>query len=98
MPQLIGTFLPLIAIFAVMYILMIRPQKKREQEIKTMRANLKIGDKIITIGGIKGKIVLIKEDYLIIESSGNKTQFEIMKWGINSVITNTADLKEEPQN
>lgn len=98
MPQALSSFLPLIAIFGVMYFLMIRPQKKREAEIKDMRSNLKIGDKIITIGGIKGKIVLIKEDYLVIETSGNKTQMEIMKWGINSVITNTTDLKEEPQN
>ncbi|WP_138159084.1 preprotein translocase subunit YajC [Peptoniphilus catoniae] len=90
---LLGSFGPFVLIMVAFYFLFIRPQKKREKAIKDMRENLKVGDEILTIGGIKGKIVLIKEDYIVIESSANKTNIELMKWGINSVVTDKEDLK-----
>ena len=91
--QLIGSIAPFILMIAAFYFLFIRKKKKRENEIKDMRSNLKVGDEIITIGGIKGKIVFIKEDYIAIESSGNNTRIELMKWGVNSVINDKEDLK-----
>lgn len=89
---LVPTFLPLIAIFVIFYFFMIKPQKKKEKEIKDMRSNLKVGDNILTIGGIYGKIVLLKEDYVVIETSGDKTKMEMTKWAIGSVVKDKSDL------
>lgn len=87
-------FLPLILMFAVFYFFIIRPQKKKANEINEMRESLKVGDKIITIGGIIGKIILVKEDYLVIETSSDNTKLEIMKWGINGTYKKNTDLKD----
>lgn len=84
-PNLLN-FLPLVLMLGVLYFFMIRPQKKREKEINDMRSNLKVGDKVITIGGIVGEIVIIKDDYVTIETTGMKTRVEITKWGIGSVV------------
>ena len=87
-------FIPLIIMFVLFYFLMIRPQKKKANEINAMRENLKVGDKIITIGGIIGKVVLVKEDYIVIETSSDNTKIEIMKWGINGTYKKNTDLKD----
>ncbi|WP_297392795.1 preprotein translocase subunit YajC [uncultured Peptoniphilus sp.] len=87
-------FVPLILMFVVFYFLIIRPQKKKANEVNEMRENLKVGDKIITIGGIIGKIVLVKEDYLVIETSSDNSKIEIMKWGINGTYKKNTELKE----
>lgn len=78
-------FLPLIAMVIIFYFLLIRPQKKKQKEIKDMRDNIKVGDDIVTIGGIMGKVLLVKEDYIVIESSSTKSRIDVMKWGISSV-------------
>lgn len=88
-------FVPLILMFVIFYFLLIRPQKKKEREIQDMRANLRVGDKIMTIGGIIGKIVLIKEDYVVIESSSDNSKLDIMKWGISGTFKDKTELKEE---
>lgn len=72
----IASFLPLIIIFAVMYLMMIRPQKKKEKELRKQINAMKVGDKIVTIGGICGKISKIKDDYVIIETGNIGTQTE----------------------
>ena len=87
-------FVPLILMFVVFYFLIIRPQKKKANEVNEMRENLKVGDKIITIGGIIGKIVLVKEDYLVIETSSDNSKIEIMKWGINGTYKKNTELKD----
>ena len=87
-------FIPLIVMFVIFYFFMIRPQKKKANEINEMRENLKVGDKIITIGGIIGKIVLVKEDYLVIETSSDNEKIEIMKWGINGTYKKNTELKD----
>jgi len=66
------TFLIMMAaIFVVMYFLMIRPQKKRQRELKEYRDNLKKGDKVITAGGIYGTIAEVKENYVLLEVDTN---------------------------
>lgn len=62
--------LMLVIFFAVMYFLMIRPQKKREKLTREMLAGLIVGDKIVTIGGVVGKIVQIKDDDIVVETGG----------------------------
>lgn len=76
---------PLVLLIFIMYFLLIRPQKKREKTVNEMRSNLKIGDEIITIGGIYGKIVKLKDESLVIEVGSDKTRFEVTRWAISKV-------------
>lgn len=78
--------LPLIILLAVMYFLLIRPQKKREKEINAMRSSVQVGDEIITIGGICGKIVKTKDESLVIQVGADKVKFEIMRWAVSKVV------------
>lgn len=66
----------LVFVIALMYFMLIRPQKKREKETKAMLDALKVGDKIVTIGGICGKVVKIKDDFVIIETGNVGTPDE----------------------
>lgn len=85
----IGLFLrqfgPLILIFVIFYFLLIRPQQKREKERKKMLASLKKGDDVITIGGIYGKILNIKDDVLTLEV-GDKVKINVTRSAIGNVI------------
>lgn len=81
----------LVVIFAVMYFLMIRPQKKKQKEEQTMRDNLQIGDEITTIGGIIGKVITVKDESLIIETGADKCHMKITRWAISQ--NNTANEK-----
>lgn len=74
--QAIVTFLPLVLIIALMYFMMIRPQRKREKETKAMIDALKVGDKVVTIGGIMGKISRIKDNTVTIETGNVGTPDE----------------------
>ena len=58
----------LVAMFVVFYFVLIRPQKKQEMKLREMLAALKVGDKVITVGGISGKIVKIKDDFVWVET------------------------------
>ena len=78
--------LPLIVLLAVMYFLLIRPQKKREKEVNAMRSGLQVGDEIITIGGICGKIVKTKDESLVIQVGADRVKFEIMRWAVSKVV------------
>lgn len=72
--------------FVLFYFLLIRPQKKREKTDRMMRNSLEQGDNIVTIGGIVGKIVLIKEDSdeITIETSNDRTKLTFKKWCVQT--------------
>ena len=78
-------FLPLIILVLVMYFLMIRPQKKKDKQVQEMRRSLQVGDEIVTIGGICGKIVKTKEESFIIQVGADKVKIEMMRWAVSSV-------------
>ena len=61
----------MVAIFAVMYFLMIRPQQKRQKELRAFRDTLQKGNKVITAGGIYGVVVEVKENYVLMEVDNN---------------------------
>lgn len=69
----------------IFYFLLIRPQQKKNKQIQEMRNNLKTGDYIITIGGIQGKIIKIKDDVLTIEVGADKVRLQIARWAVGSV-------------
>ena len=75
----------ILAMFAVLYFVMIRPQNKRDKEARNMRNNLKPGDEIVTIGGIYGKIVRVTEDRVIIMVGSEKTKLEMAKSAISGL-------------
>ena len=78
-------FVPMILIFVVFYFLLIRPQRKKDKEAKAMLDNLKVTDRICTIGGIYGTIVRIKDDVLTIEVGEQKTQMVFARWAVRNV-------------
>jgi preprotein translocase subunit YajC len=86
-----------------MYFILIRPQKKREKEVTAMRESLKVGDDVLTIGGIYGKVVRIREDRFTIQVGAEKVRLEVAKWAISQKmvgdgkgkVTNKKDKKEE---
>lgn len=82
-----GLLFPVLML-AVLYFIMIRPQRKKDKLVKEMLGALMVGDKIITIGGIHGKIVSLKDDTLVIETgTGNeKSNIKISRWAIREVV------------
>ena len=80
------SILILVLLFAVMYFLMIRPQKKREKETKAMRAGLGVGDEIVTIGGLCCKVVKTKEESIVVQVGPDKVKMEFMRWAISKVV------------
>ena len=77
--------LPLVLIVVVFYFLLIRPQRKKDKEVKNMLANLKVGDRITTIGGIYGTISAIKDDVITIDVGADKTKMIIARWAVRSL-------------
>ena len=73
--------------FAFLYFFMIRPQKKRDKEMQQMRSSIEVGDEIVTIGGIVGIVVTIKEDTLVVETGSDRNKIRITKWAVQSNIT-----------
>lgn len=82
--QLLGTFLPLIALVGIFYFLIIRPESKRKKAAQQLRKELIVGDEITTIGGIVGRVISIKDDSIIIESGADKNKIKIMRWAVSS--------------
>lgn len=77
----------LVVIFAAMYFLMIRPQRKKQKEEKKMRESLQVGDEIVTIGGIYGRVISLKEDTIVIESQSDHSKITIARWALQSNLT-----------
>ncbi len=97
MPAALANLIPLILLIVVMYFLMIRPQKKKDKQIQDMRKALTVGDEIITIGGICGKIVKTKEDSFIIQVGADKVKFEMMRGAFSSVTKPSARREEKTE-
>lgn len=89
------SLLPMILIFVLFYILLIRPQKKREKEIQKMREAIEVGDEIITAGGIIGRLVSIKDDTIVIETAGDRSKIRLARWAIQANNTANERLAEE---
>ncbi|MBR6807994.1 MAG: preprotein translocase subunit YajC [Clostridia bacterium] len=83
----------IVAMIALFYFFMWRPQKKQERETKNMRDNLAVGDEITTIGGIIGKIVAIKEETVLIETGRDKVRIRILRNAIRSVDVKAEDAQ-----
>ena len=80
----VGYFAVIIAAF---YFLLIRPQRKKAKEEKKMRDSLQVGDEIVTIGGIYGRVISLKEDTIIIESKSDHSKMTIARWALQTNLT-----------
>ena len=88
------SFLPLVAIVAIFYFLILRPQNKKQKETQKMLAALKKGDRVITIGGIHGVIQTIKENTVIVKVD-ETTKLELNRSAISTVSSQTKEDKDD---
>ena len=90
-----GSFLSIgmiVLMFVLLYFFMIRPQKKQEKKDAEMRDSLEVGDEVTTIGGIIGKVVSIKGETFVLETTKDKTKIRFLKGAIRTVDVKAADL------
>ena len=92
-----SSIIMLVAMLAIFYFMLIRPENKRKKEAEQMRASVKTGDKITTIGGIIGTVVNVKEDKIVIETSADQVRIEFAKWAISSNETAAEAAKAQAQ-
>ena len=90
-----STIIMLVVMVGVFYFLLIRPENKRKKEAEQMRSNVKVGDEITTIGGIIGKVVNVKDDKFVIETSADQVRIEFAKWALSTNESAAAAAKEE---
>ena len=95
--QILGSVLPIVLLFVVFYFFLIRPQKKRDKAEKEMGESIQVGDEISTIGGFIGKVVSIKDETLVIESSADRTKLKLYRWAVRGKEAAPADKVEEPK-
>ena len=81
----------IVAMIAVFYFLLIRPENKRKKQAEEMRSSLKVGDEITTIGGITGTICAVKEKTLVMETGADRVRIELAKWAVSSKGTQTTE-------
>ena len=90
--------LPMLLIYGViilaMYFLLIRPQRKKSKEEKKMRENLQVGDEVITIGGIYGRVISLKEDSMVIESKSDHSKLTVARWALQNNLTVHEDTEK----
>ena len=94
--SMLTMLLPLALLALVFYFFIYRPQKKQEKETANMRSSIELGDVIVTTGGIVGMVVKVKDDMILIETSGDRTKIQIQKWAVHSIIekANEPEAKE----
>ena len=85
----------IVAMIAVFYFLMIRPENKRKKEAEQMRASVKTGDEVVTIGGVIGTVVSVKDDKFVMETGADQVRIEFAKWALSSNETAAAAAKAE---
>ena len=90
-----STVIMLVLMIAIFYFMLIRPENKKKKEAEQMRGAVKKGDKIITIGGIVGVVVDVKESRIVIETSADQVRIELEKWAISSNETAAENAKAE---
>ena len=86
----------LVVFFVLMWLLMVRPEKKKQKKVEEMRKALSVGDQVITIGGIMGKVVHVTEDDVTIETGEDRVRIQLKKYAISTnVKQEAAEAKAE---
>ena len=79
-------------IIVLFYFVLIRPQKKKQKEEQKLRDSIQVGDEILTIGGLYGKVVSIKDDSFVIESVADHSKIKIARWAVSQNLTVHEDV------
>lgn len=87
------TIIMLVAMIAIFYFLMIRPENKRKKEATNLRNSLAVGDEVTTIGGIVGTICHVKENSVVVETGADRVRIEFMKWAIANKGAQTTEVQ-----
>ena len=95
--SLISTVVMMVAMVAIFYFLLIRPQRKKDKQVKDMLAALKVGDRICTIGGLYGTIAALKDDTVTLTMGSLQNTIVIARWAIRSVENVALENDTEPQ-
>ncbi len=85
----------LVVMVGVFYFMLIRPENKRKKEAEQMRSSVKTGDRVVTIGGVCGTVVNVKDDKFVLETSADQVRIEFAKWAISTNETATAAAQAE---
>ena len=96
--DIISMVLMMAAMVAIFYFLLIRPQRKKDKQVKNMLAALKVGDRICTIGGLYGTIAALKDDTVTLTMGSLQNTIVIARWAIRSVENVALENDTEPQN
>lgn len=83
----------IVVVVAVFHFAGIRPQKKQEKQVNEMRNNLQVGDEVTTIGGIIGKVVSIKEETFVLETTRDRTRIRFLKTAVSRIDVKAEDAK-----
>ena len=84
--QVLSLVIPFALLAVVFYFFIMRPQKKQQRETQQMRDSIARGDTVVTAGGIVGVVITVKDDMVLLESSGDKTKIQVQKWAISSIL------------
>ena len=95
--SLISTVVMMVAMVAIFYFLLIRPQRKKDKQVKNMLAALKVGDRICTIGGLYGTIAALKDDTVTLTMGSLQNTIVIARWAVRSVENVALENDTEPQ-
>ena len=95
--SLISMLLMMAAMVAIFYFLLIRPQRKKDKQVKDMLAALKVGDRICTIGGLYGTIAALKDDTVTLTMGSLQNTIVIARWAVRSVENKALENDVEPQ-
>jgi preprotein translocase subunit YajC len=85
MNSTIGLVLYMGFFFGLMYFLIIRPQKKKTKQMTELRNSVQSGDEVVTIGGVVGRVLNVKEDEVVIEVGAARTKLTFKKWAISTI-------------
>ena len=89
--DIISLVIMIVAFVAVMYFFVLRPQKKQEREANELRNSLGIGDEVTTIGGIIGRVVSIKDETFVLETTKERTKIRFLRAALKSIDVKAAD-------
>ena len=93
--DVMSMMLPMVLMLVVFYFMLIRPENKRKKEAEEMRSNVKTGDVIVTIGGVTGTVVDVKEKKFVIETGADRVRIEFEKWALST--NETANARAEAE-
>ena len=85
--QLLTSIIPFAIALVLLYLILLRPQQKREKQAQQMRENVRVGDEVCTAGGIVGIVLRVTDDTVVLETGGERNKIRVKKWAIHENIT-----------